>query len=80
MRQRRKRAVIRDHMTALSRLLSLLDLAKTGENGFEGLSPSEPVQRVFGGQVLAQVLVAARPSTIWPSVAAMTASSRSPPR
>ena len=46
-------------MTALSRLLSLLDLVKTGDNGFEGLSPSEPVQRVFGGQVLAQALVAA---------------------
>ena len=45
--------------TALSRLLSLLDLAKTGDNRFEGLSPAEPVQRVFGGQVLAQALVAA---------------------
>jgi acyl-CoA thioesterase-2 len=45
--------------TALSRLLSLLDLAKTGDNSFEGLSPAEPVQRVFGGQVLAQALVAA---------------------
>src|SRR5688572_28035681 len=45
--------------SSLSRLLSLLDLAKTGENGFQGLSPAEPVQRVFGGQVLAQALVAA---------------------
>ena len=45
--------------TALSRLLSLLDLAKTSDNGFEGLSPAEPVQRVFGGQVLAQALIAA---------------------
>lgn len=45
--------------TALSRLLALLDLEKTGDNGFRGLSPPEPVQRVFGGQVLAQALVAA---------------------
>ena len=45
--------------TALSRLLALLDLEKTVDNGFRGLSPAEPVQRVFGGQVLAQALVAA---------------------
>ena len=45
--------------SALSRLLALLDLEKTGDNGFRGLSPPEPVQRVFGGQVLAQALVAA---------------------
>src|SRR5690349_12333534 len=45
--------------TALARLLALLDLQKTGENVFVGLSPDEPVQRVFGGQVLAQALVAA---------------------
>jgi acyl-CoA thioesterase-2 len=45
--------------SALSRLLALLDLEKTGEDGFRGLSPAEPVQRVFGGQVLAQALVAA---------------------
>ena len=45
--------------TALSRFLALLDLEKTGDNGFRGLSPPEPVQRVFGGQVLAQALVAA---------------------
>ena len=44
---------------ALSRLLALLDLEKTVDNGFRGLSPAEPVQRVFGGQVLAQALVAA---------------------
>src|SRR5215216_3453545 len=45
--------------TALARLLALLDLEKTGEDSFAGLSPDEPVQRVFGGQVLAQALVAA---------------------
>jgi acyl-CoA thioesterase II len=45
--------------TALARLLALLDLEKAGENSFVGHSPDEPVQRVFGGQVLAQALVAA---------------------
>ena len=45
--------------SALLRLLSLLDLESIEENLFRGLSPPEPVQRVFGGQVLAQALVAA---------------------
>lgn len=45
--------------TALTRLLALLDLEKTGEDVFAGVSPPEPVQRVFGGQVLSQALVAA---------------------
>jgi len=45
--------------SALTRLLALLDLEKTDENLFVGLSPDEPAQRVFGGQVLAQALVAA---------------------
>jgi acyl-CoA thioesterase-2 len=44
--------------TALGRLLALLDLEKVEENVFRGLSPPERVQRVFGGQVLAQALVA----------------------
>lgn len=44
---------------ALGRLLSLLDLEKIEENVFRGVSPPERVQRVFGGQVLAQALVAA---------------------
>ena len=43
----------------LTRLLSLLDLEAIEENVFRGGSPPEPVQRVFGGQVLAQALVAA---------------------
>jgi len=53
--------MIRRDMTspALSRLLALLDLEKAGDTGFRGLSPAEPVQRVFGGQVLAQALIAA---------------------
>src|SRR4051812_50139292 len=45
--------------SALSRLLALLDLETIEENLFRGLSPPEPVQRVFGGQVLAQALTAA---------------------
>jgi acyl-CoA thioesterase-2 len=45
--------------TALARLLALLDLEKIEENIFVGLSPDETIQRVFGGQVLAQALVAA---------------------
>lgn len=45
--------------TALTRLLALLDLETTGEDVFIGVSPPEPVQRVFGGQVLSQALVAA---------------------
>jgi acyl-CoA thioesterase-2 len=45
--------------TALDALLALLDLDKIEENIFRGLSPPERVQRVFGGQVLAQALVAA---------------------
>ncbi len=45
--------------TALSRLLALLDLEKTAEDAFVGISPPEPVQRLFGGQVLSQALVAA---------------------
>jgi acyl-CoA thioesterase-2 len=44
---------------ALARLLALLDLEKIEENVFRGVSPPERVQRVFGGQVLAQALVAA---------------------
>jgi acyl-CoA thioesterase-2 len=45
--------------TALDQLLALLDLDKIEENIFRGQSPPERAQRVFGGQVLAQALVAA---------------------
>jgi acyl-CoA thioesterase-2 len=44
---------------ALTRLLMLLDLEKIEENVFRGVSPPERMQRVFGGQVLAQALIAA---------------------
>jgi acyl-CoA thioesterase II len=45
--------------SALSRLLEFLDLVQIGENAFRGVSPAEPLQRVFGGQVLGQALIAA---------------------
>jgi acyl-CoA thioesterase-2 len=46
--------------TALQELLALLDLEPIEVNLFRGLSPPDPAsQRVFGGQVLAQALVAA---------------------
>ena len=40
-------------------LIALLDLEKIEENIFRGLSPKDRSQRVFGGQVLGQALVAA---------------------
>ena len=45
--------------TALARLLTLLDVEKIEENVFRGISPPERIQRVYGGQVLAQALAAA---------------------
>ena len=47
-------------MDALKRLLELLDLEPLEVNLFRGQSPREHRQQVFGGQVLAQALVAAR--------------------
>ena len=45
--------------TALDSLLSLLDLEQLEHNLFRGTSPSYGWQRVYGGQVLGQALVAA---------------------
>ena len=45
--------------SSLAALLELLDLEVLEENLFRGLSPETPHQRVFGGQVAAQGLVAA---------------------
>lgn len=45
--------------SSLAALLELLDLEVLEENLFRGLSPETPHQRVFGGQVAAQALVAA---------------------
>src|SRR6266705_2553636 len=44
---------------ALDRLLDLLDLEQIEANIFRGRSPDERRQRVFGGQVAGQALVAA---------------------
>jgi acyl-CoA thioesterase II len=44
---------------ALDQLLDLLDLEQIEVNIFRGRSPDETVQRVFGGQVAGQALVAA---------------------
>src|SRR5579884_1335849 len=44
---------------ALDDLLRILDLEEIEENIFRGLSPAEQRQRVFGGQVAGQALIAA---------------------
>lgn len=44
---------------ALTRLLEILDLETLEQNLFRGRSPQEGWQRVFGGQVIGQALVAA---------------------
>ncbi|MDX2307871.1 MAG: acyl-CoA thioesterase II [Hyphomicrobium sp.] len=46
-------------ISALQSLLDILDLERLEENLFRGQSPSDGWQRVFGGQVLGQALVAA---------------------
>ncbi|MEI9990705.1 MAG: acyl-CoA thioesterase II [Rhizomicrobium sp.] len=45
--------------TAIAEVLELLDLEKIEENIYRGQSPEDRMQRVFGGQVLGQALVAA---------------------
>jgi acyl-CoA thioesterase-2 len=49
----------KDSTQALDDLLVLLELERLEVNLFRGLSPDEDQQRVFGGQVAAQALVAA---------------------
>lgn len=46
--------------TAVDQLLSILDLEPLEHNLFRGLSPQVGWQRVFGGQVIGQALVAAQ--------------------
>ena len=46
--------------TAMQNLLSILDLEAVGDNQFRGRSPQSGWQRVFGGQVIGQALVAAQ--------------------
>ena len=48
-----------ENSSALVELVSLLDLERSDDNNYRGLSPSDRWQRVFGGQVLGQALVAA---------------------
>ncbi len=43
---------------AVEKLLHILDLERIEENLFRGISPDQSWQRVFGGQVIAQALVA----------------------
>ena len=51
-------------------LLSILDLEQLEENLFRGRSPQVGWQRVFGGQVIGQALVAATRTVVrasnWP--------------
>jgi acyl-CoA thioesterase-2 len=44
---------------ALDQLLSILDIETLEQNLFRGMSPQVGWQRVFGGQVIGQALVAA---------------------
>ncbi|HXW21322.1 MAG TPA: acyl-CoA thioesterase II, partial [Rhodomicrobium sp.] len=46
-------------MAAVEELLSTLDLEQLEHNLFRGRSPQNGWQRVFGGQVVGQALVAA---------------------
>lgn len=46
-------------MTALASLLKILDLEQLDDNIFRGMSPQDGWQRVYGGQVLGQALMAA---------------------
>src|SRR3546814_1068580 len=45
---------------AMDQLLATLDLEKLEENLYRGSSPQAGWQRVFGGQVIAQALMAAQ--------------------
>jgi acyl-CoA thioesterase II len=47
-------------LTPIEQLIQTLDLEKLEENLFRGVSPQVGWQRVFGGQVIAQALVAAQ--------------------
>ncbi len=49
-----------ENPTAMDRLIETLDLEKLEENLFRGMSPQNGWQRVFGGQVIAQALMAAQ--------------------
>ncbi|MGF9694928.1 acyl-CoA thioesterase II [Rhizobium sp. 0TCS1.26] len=52
-----------DAVTPMTELLRTLDLERLEENLFRGVSPQVGWQRVFGGQVVAQALMAAQRTT-----------------
>ena len=54
-----RRAMTKRSPSAVDLLLSTLDLEEIEVNRFRGRSPQEERQRVFGGQVAGQALVAA---------------------
>ncbi|TDY16813.1 (3S)-malyl-CoA thioesterase [Paraburkholderia sp. BL6665CI2N2] len=47
-------------MSTMSELLTVLELAKLGDNRFLGCNLKQEGQRVFGGQIIAQALIAAQ--------------------
>ncbi len=47
-------------LTPTERLVALLDLESTGEDSFRGFSPPNAGKQVYGGQAIAQALVAAQ--------------------
>lgn len=65
----RKTAVKPGKPTALERLVGILDLERLEQNLFRGRSPDNGWQRVYGGQVLAQALIAAHQTVDGPRVA-----------
>ena len=46
-------------LSAMEEVMALLDLERIEVNLFRGISPQESWQRVYGGQVIGQALVAA---------------------
>lgn len=53
-----------ERLSPMEQLLGMLDLENTGENCFSGVSPQTGRQRVFGGQVIAQSLMAAQRTVV----------------
>ena len=53
---------IQKSCAALNELVALLDIESKGDDIFEGASPKDRWQRIYGGQVLGQALVAAQRS------------------
>ena len=64
---------------ALRDLLDLLDLEQIDRDIFRGRSPDEGWQRVYGGQVIGQALVAASRTVSEPKTNPFTSRVLSPP-